>query len=74
VNQAKLEKDEDSEERKVLKQQFDTYLATKNTIEQKQRQKKVALRDFYKTEVQKKKVSCFIFKEKNNTPIREYPF
>ena len=60
VNHEKKEKEEGVEEGKVLKQQFDTYWATKNVIEQKQREKKVALRDFYKTETQKKKVSGYI--------------
>lgn len=54
-NIKQLEKSEDKEEGKTLKDQFDVYCNTKKTIANKHRQKKKALQEFYKNEIQLKR-------------------
>ena len=60
-NIKQLERTEDKEEGKVLKDQFDVYCNTKKTIENEHRQKKKALQQFYKNEIQLKRVRYLIF-------------
>ena len=55
-----VEKTHDAEEGKSLKEQFQSYCHTRQQIEQRHRDKKVALNEFYKDEIKSKKV-CLYF-------------
>ena len=51
-----VEKNHDIEEGKTLKEQFESYCQTKQHLENQHREKKVALKEFYKSEINRKKV------------------
>ena len=56
-NLESVEKTHDIEEGKTLKEQFESYCQTKQQIEKQHREKKVALKEFYKSEINLKKVN-----------------
>ncbi|XP_066921386.1 cilia- and flagella- associated protein 210-like [Clytia hemisphaerica] len=74
-NIKQLEKSEDKEEGKTLKDQFDAYCNTKKTIANKHRQKKKALQEFYKNEIQlkrEKEQEDLLKEEAENEKIKKF--
>lgn len=70
-----VEKTHDAEEGKSLKEQFQSYCHTRQQIEQRHRDKKVALNEFYKDEIKSKKekeTQDMLKEETENEKIKKF--